>query len=77
MIKNMTSTGITLDMFGPRVWDGDWRVHKGVYACPVCGSREIAGERNETTRYPERTVTVERTIRCMDCGADDTEETTQ
>lgn len=65
----MTST----DPFRFSVWNHEWRVSKGVYTCPVCGSREIARERNETTRYPERTVTVERIIRCMDCGVD-TEE---
>ena len=48
---------------------------RGKYRCPTCGSVNIARERLVTTYYPAPVaVHVERSIRCVDCGTEDTED---
>lgn len=54
----------------------EWRVRPGIYRCPVCQSFNVAREKNETTRFGENgkeSVDVERLIRCMECGTENTE----
>jgi len=57
-----------------RLTDYEWKVGRGMYRCPHCGSVAVARERNQTTRYPERSVEIERVIRCMDCGEEESED---